>query len=477
MRVTGGECWAKKPPTFVKVASIPSEGYELFIRPDGVTIRYSDDAGAYYANMTLFHLGRDDRKEKCKVYPCLEIKDAPKFRWRGVMLDDSRHFLGKDTVKRVLDQMSWFKLNVFHWHLTDDQLWSLEIPGCPELQKYGEEFPLPGQKGRLAGEKVANGFYTANDVKEILAYAKERHIAVVPEIDLPGHSAAAILAYPELCCFPEQIYARNRDAYRFDYGKFTGIYCFGNPDTIKFLEKMFDCVCDLFPGEAVHIGGDECFRDNWKKCPKCQAFMKREGLKGVEQIQPWVTRHFSGYLAKKGKRAIGWDQIFIESADRDAGGSKITSMLPKTTMGMCYRTNGAGASAANQGFDVVMSPHTYTYFDYRQGLAEDPFLYYGGNVPLSRVYQFDPLAGVTEAGRSHVIGGQCCNWTSHTFNRFDLEWKLWPRALALAEVLWTYPDPGKRDFAGFSERAAEYRRRLVGAHVNCAPLQTTTTKR
>ena len=151
---------------------------------------------------------------------------------------------------------------------------------------------------------MANGYYTANDVREIIAYAKARHITVVPEIDLPGHSAAAIFAYPELCCFPEEIYSRNRDAYRFNYSKFTGIYCFGNPNTIRFLEKVFDYVCELFPSEVIHIGGDECFRSNWKKCPKCHAFMKREGLKGVEQIQPWVTRHFTEYLAKKGRRVI-----------------------------------------------------------------------------------------------------------------------------------------------------------------------------
>ena len=234
---------------------------------------------------------------------------------------------------------------------------------------------------------------------------------------------------------------------------------------------MFDHVCELFPSEVIHIGGDECFRDGWKRCPKCQAFMKREGLKGVEQIQPWVTRHFTEYLAKKGRRVIGWDEIFIESADRGAGGSKITTLLPKSAMGMCWRAHGAGASAANQGFDIVMAPYQYTYFDYCQGLAEDPYLYPGGWLPLERVYQFDPLAGVDKNGRAHVVGGQCCNWTSHTFGRHDLEWKLWPRGLAIAEVLWTYPDPKKRDFAEFSARAAEHRRRLIREHVNCAPLK------
>ena len=471
MKTTGGECRVAKPPEKTVVPSIPPEGYELSIRPDGITIRHSDDAGAYYAGITLMHLGRYDRRLRRKVYPCLEIKDSPRFRWRGVQLDDSRHFMGKDTVKRLLDQMAWFKFNVLNWHLTDDQLWSFEVPGRPELQRHGAEFPLPGQAPRCNGEKAVPGHYTDNDIREIVAYAKARHITIVPEVDIPAHSASAIFAYPELCCFPERIYAKNRDPYKFDYSKFTGIYCFGNPDTIKFLEKVYDHVCELFPSKVIHIGGDECFRDDWKKCPKCREFMKREGLKGVEQIQPWATRHFTEYLEKKGRRAIGWDQIFIESADREAGGTNITSMLPKSTMGMCYRTNGAGAHAANQGFDVVMTPHVQTYFDYRQGLAEDPFVYFGGHLPLAKAYTFDPLKGVKPAAQAHVVGGQCCNWTSHTLNRHDLEWKLWPRGFATAEVLWTYPDPAKRDFAEFSRRAAEYRRRLINAHVNCAPLK------
>ena len=211
MRVTGGEYWATKPPKMEKVDGIPPEGYELSIKPDGMTIRYSDDAGAYYAKMTLFHMGRTDAQKKCHVYPCVEIKDAPKFKWRGVHFDDARHFFGKEVVKRTLEQMSWFKFNVFHWHITDDQSWTLEIPEFPELVKYGDEWVTrKGQKPRSFGEKVGPFYYTANDVKEILAYAKARHITVVPEIEFPGHFLCALCAYPELSCDPNDILKHGR---------------------------------------------------------------------------------------------------------------------------------------------------------------------------------------------------------------------------------------------------------------------------
>ena len=470
MRATGGECWARKPPKLEKVAGIPSEGYELSITTNGITIRHSDDAGAYYAKMTLFHMGRTDAKEKCKVYPCVEIKDAPKFKWRGVHFDDARHFFGKEVVKRTLEQMSWFKFNVFHWHITDDQSWTLEIPEFPELVKYGDEWVTrKGQKPRSFGEKVGPFYYTANDVKEILAYAKARHITVVPEIEFPGHFLCALCAYPELGCDPEEIRRNGRQP--LSRGVLSSVMCVGNPDAIRFIEKVLDYVCELFPSEVIHIGGDECPRRAWMKCPKCQAFIKEKGLRGVEDIQPWLTRHFVEYLAKKGRRTIGWDEIFVDSKNQNANGDAFTSMLPKTTMGMCWRKRGAGALAANKGYEIVRCPTSHCYFDFAQDLSEDPYIYLYGSrsIALSKVYEFDPYAGVEPEARKNVVGGQCCNWTSHTWNRFDMEWKLWPRGFAMAEVLWTYPDPDKRDFKEFSKRAAEYRRRLVRSHINCAP--------
>jgi hexosaminidase len=191
----------------------------------------------------------------------------------------------------------------------------------------------------------------------------------------------------------------------------------------------------------------------------------------VEDIQPWITRHFVEYLAKKGRRTIGWDEIFVDSKNQNAKGDAFTSMLPKSTMGMCWRNHGAGALAANKGYEIVRCPTSHCYFDYRQGLPEDPYIYIGGRLPLKQVYAFDPYEGVAPEARKNVVGGQCCNWTSHTWNRYDMEWKLWPRGFAMAEVLWTYPDPKRRDFAEFSKRAAEYRRRLIKSHVNCAPLR------
>ena len=459
MSVTGGECHLKGAPKIEKVASIPPEGYELSITKDGVTIRCSDDAGAFYARMTLAQIEKVDPKTKQKTYPCVEIVDAPKFKWRGVLLDTARHFLGKTAILRVIDEMSWYKLNVLQIHFTDGDSWTLEIPEFPELVKQGV---ARGRSGFVYGEKLQPFYYSTKDVQEIVAYAAARHVKVVPEIEMPGHFEAALRAYPSMkCTCPGG-------------GR---VFCIGNPETVRFAEKVLDRVCELFPSDVIHFGGDECTRKYWKECPVCQAHIKREGLKGVEEIQPWLTRHLVEYLAKKGRRAIGWDEIFLSSSwenwsdFKKAGGDSFNSLLPKTTMGMCWRPWGAGALAANRGYEIVRCPTSYCYFDMRQGLVEDPFPYLGGHVPLDKVYRFDVLEGVDAEARKNVVGGQCCNWGEKTPNVTMLEWKLWPRALALSEVLWTYPDPKKRDFAEFSQRAAAHRLRLIRSRVNCAPLK------
>ena len=454
-----GECRTKGAPKFEKVASIPPEGYEISITKDGVTVRSSDDAGAFYAKMTLVQIESVDPKSKVKTYPCVEIVDAPKFKWRGVLLDTARHFLGKSAILRIIDEMSWYKLNVLQIHFTDDDAWTIEIPEFPELVKHGV---VKGRSGFVYGEKLQPFYYSTKDIQEIVAYAAARHIKVVPEIEMPAHFGAAVRAYPSMTC------------------KCPGsnVFCIGNPETLRFAEKVLDRVCELFPSDVIHFGGDECTRKFWKVCPVCQAHIKREGLKGVEEIQPWLTRHLVEYLAKKGRRAIGWDEIFLASSwekwgdFKKAGGDSFNSLLPKTTMGMCWRPWGAGALAANRGYEIVRCPTSYCYFDYRQGLAEDPFPYLGGHVPLDKVYRFDVLEGVEPQARKNVVGGQCCNWSERTLGRVDLEWKLWPRALALSEALWTYPDPKKRDFGEFSKRAAVHRKRLIRSGVNCAPLSS-----
>ena len=415
--------------------SIPREGYKMEIGDGGIDIASSDDAGKFYAAMTLRQLKSD------AGYPKVRIEDAPRFRWRGVHLDDVRHFFGKETVKRLLDQMSWYKFNVFHWHLTDMQAWLIDIPGYPELVKQG--------KGRKFGEKVGPFYYTAADIREILDYARARHIEVVPEVEFPGHFSAVVRAYPEFAC-PVDLTCPGGKA-----------MCIGNPEAVRFAERVLDYVCELFPSRVIHVGGDECTRDYWKKCPKCRAFIAHAGLGGVGGLQPWLTRHLAEYLDAKGRRALGWDEIF------DGTGYK----LPKTTMGMCWRLDGAGAEAANNGYEIIRCPTSHCYLDYRQGLEDDPYLYFGKKtISLRDAYAFDPLAGVEASAHVNVAGGQCCNWSECTYNRFDLEWKLWPRAFAIAEVLWSYPDPSNRNYANFEARSAEHRRRLIRSHVNCAPV-------
>ena len=457
---TKGECRTKDAPKFEKVATIPPEGYEISITKNGVTVRCSDDAGAFYAKMTLAQIEKADPKSKVKTFPCVEIVDAPKFKWRGVLIDPARHFLAKSAILRIIDEMSWYKLNVLQIHFTDNDAWTIEIPEFPELVKEGVN---KGRSGFVYGEKVSSLYYSTKDIQEIVAYAAARHIKVVPEIEMPGHFGAAVRAYPSMKC------------------KCPGsnVFCIGNPETVRFAEKVLDRVCELFQSDVIHFGGDECTRKFWKECPVCQAHIKREGLKGVEEIQPWLTRHIVEYLAKKGRRAIGWDEIFLASSwekwedFKKAGGDSFNSLLPKTTMGMCWLPWGAGALAANRGYEIVRCPTSYCYFDYRQGLAEDPFPYFGErHVPLDKVYRFDVLEGVDDEARKNVVGGQCCNWGEKTPNATMLEWKLWPRALALSEVLWTYPDPKKRDFAEFSQRAAVHRKRLIRSGVNCAPTRS-----
>jgi hexosaminidase len=427
--LTKGSCPAAAKPKVEKVAGIAKEGYELSVTPKGVTIRASGDAGVFYAQQTLAQLA----DATSASLPCCEIKDSPRFMWRGVHMDDVRHFMGKDTVKRLIDEIAKYKFNVFHWHLTDDQAWRLEMPEYPELTA-----------------KLGSDFYTAADVKEVLAYAAERHVTVVPEVEFPGHFRGVRLAYKDFSC---------RDA------PYPYPMCVGNSNAVIFAEKALDRVCDLFTSKVIHFGGDECKRGGWEKCPRCQELIKREGLSGVEAIQPWLTRRLTAHLEAKGRHAIGWDEIFDDAGDT----------LPKGTMGMCWRREGIGAGAANKGYKIVRCPTSHCYFDYSQGLEGDTHDYFmrtsGWKSTIDKVYSFDPLEGVAPEARGNIVGGQCCNWTEKTFNREDLEFKLWPRALALAEVLWTYPEPGKRNFAEFKRRAIVRRDEMAARGMNVAPLK------
>ena len=452
---------------FATDASLPPEGYALSVTEKGIAVRSRDGAGAFYAIETLKQLAA--KEDGNLVFPCVEIEDYPSYGWRGVHFDDCRHFFGKETVKQVLDLMAQHKLNRFHWHLTEDQGWRLDIPGYPELVKYGAVRPASVRHGVHATTEtpdVLNGvpygpyYYTEEDVREIVAYAEARHIVVVPEIELPGHVFAALAAYPEFACYPENLVRRTP---RLVWGIEPDVLCIGNDKAIKFMEDVLDYVCRLFPGDVVHIGGDECPQVRWKTCPKCQARIKAEGLKDEHDLQPWITRHFVKFLEARGKRSIGWDEYLLGD-------------VPKSAMGMSWREgrSGAGhehisgAKAAISGHDVVMTPCSYCYLDYGQGLGGDPFQYIGGRVTLERCYSFDPCAGVPEESRRHILGGQCNNWSEYTWNEYDLAWKMWPRTSALAEVFWL--GDAKPGFADFRRRMAVHRGRLVAQGVNCAPL-------
>ena len=453
-------------------ASVPAEGYRLKVASSGITVAAADERGRFYAEQTLRQLA-EERKGSL-AFPCVEIVDAPVYRWRGALIDEGRHFFGKETVKNVIDLMAYHKMNVLHWHLTEDQGWRIDIPGMPELVRYGswrKSSPKHGAKlkhlGKFRydiegnGEKYGPFYYTEADLREVVAYAAERHITVVPEIDIPGHMRSAIAAYPHLTCFPENITERSAHTM---WGISTDVLCIGNDETVRFLEKVFDFVCDVFPSEVIHIGGDECPRINWGKCPKCRARMEKEGFADAGQLQGWITRRIAAHLARRGRRIMGWDEILADDA-------------PKNAIGQSWRTQGgngagttlvSGAEAARLGYDMVMNPHTETYYDYRQGIEDDPFQYPGGMIPLERAYAFDPCAGVVPEARRHVLGSQAQMWSEYIWNEYDLAWKMWPRACAMSEVLWTAPE--KKDFTDFLRRMRTHRRRLIKMGVNCAPL-------
>lgn len=460
---------ADAPVSVTKDGSIAAEGYRLRInKEEGIRIDCADPAGEFYARQTLKQLVGTNG------YPCVSILDRPTYSWRGLLIDDCRHFFGKDVIKNIIDQMSQYKLNVLHWHLTEDQAWRLDIPGYPELVKYGAVRPASPKYGAKLrhepnGEYVADTdgqtygpfYYTEADIKEILAYAAERHVKVVPEIELPGHVYAALAAYPEYACKPENLAKR---VPRSIWGIEKDVLCVGNDKAIKFMEDVLDYVCRLFPSDVVHIGGDECPQLRWKDCPKCQKRIKDEGLGDEKGLQPWITKHFVNFLAARGKRALGWDEYLLGEG------------IPKSAMGMSWRLGkqGAGhawlspADLAAKGHDVVMTPNNYCYLDYAQGLAEDPFLYIGGRVTLEKCHSMDLCEGVPENLRSHIVGGQGNNWSEYTWNKFDLEWKMWPRACALAEVFWS--GNGKPSFDDFMRRMKIHRTRLIRQGVNCAPL-------
>lgn len=456
---------------FKEDPSLPPEGYRINVADDGIAVHHRDAAGKFYALMSLEQMAVATNGGFS--IPFTEIEDYPAYGWRGVHIDESRHFFGKETLKQVLDLMAMHKLNVLHWHLTDDQGWRLDIPGYPELLKYGAVRPESPVHGKLlkrtsSGEEIlpTNGqvygpfYYTESDVREIVGYAAERYITVVPEIELPGHFAAVLASYPEFACKPENFANRSP---RCIWGVERDVLCAGNDKALKFLEDVIEYVVKVFPAEFVHIGGDECPVDRWRECGKCQARIRKEGLKDVHGLQPWITRRVEKLLRKHGRRIVGWDEYLVGDVPANAVCMNWHTRKPRNDHDFT-----TALEAVKRGHDVVMAPHDQTYFYYRQGIPDDPFLYGGGEVSLKRAYDFNPAANIPEEYRKHILGGQCCNWSEYTWNEYDLGWKMWPRTSAISEAMWTGADkPGYEDFL---KRMRVHRKRLVKRGVFCAPL-------
>ncbi len=442
-------------------AALGPEGYELSVTPSNVIVRAATSAGIFYGAQSLRQLlppeifSAQPAPEVAWTIPCVEISDVPRFAWRGFMLDVSRHFFTKPEVEQVLDLMALYKLNTFHWHLVDDQGWRIEIKKYPKLTEIGAWRDGVGfgfasnsataydQNGRYGG------FYTQRDIREVVAYAAARHITVVPEIEMPGHSSAALKAYPQFACASAQISMPENG------GVFHGVYCAGNDATFVFLDNILSEVAKLFPGKYIHIGGDEVDKSNWKKCDDCQLRIKNEHLKDERGLQAYFIRRIEKIVNAHGKNLIGWSEI------REGGLAPSAALMDWI---------GGGAESAASGHDVVMSPTEYCYFDYYQSTnrAAEPKAI-GGYLSLERVYQFDPMPEkLAPEFQAHVLGGQANLWTEYIPNFRQVEYMMFPRLDALSEVDWS--PKAARDWDNFQARAALNEKRLDALGVNYRPL-------
>jgi hexosaminidase len=443
-----------------RLKGLGAEGYELEVSTSGVKLRASSVTGLFYAGQTFRQLlpveiFSDARVEMVWQAKAVRISDQPRFGWRGVHLDCCRHFMPLEFVFKLLDLMALHKLNTFHWHLSEDQGWRLEIKKHPKLTEVGawRAQTIIGhgyQENPKFDGKPHGGFYTQDQARAVVKYAADRHITVVPEIELPGHAQAAIAAYPELGNTGAQLKVGER------WGIIEHVF---NPEesTLKFLEDVFAEVLEIFPGAYIHVGGDECPKNEWKASPIAQARMQELGLHDEEELQSYFIRRMDAFLTARGRKLIGWDEIL-------EGG-----LSPNATV-HSWRGEEGGIEAARQGHDVVMAPQSHVYFDHYQAAdqSKEP-LAIGGFSPLEKVYGYEPIpAELSGAESKHVLGSQAQMWTEYVPTSSHAEYMLFPRLCALSEVLWT---PAKqKDYAGFSGRLPEHLERLKLKDVNFRPL-------
>ncbi|HXF11148.1 MAG TPA: beta-N-acetylhexosaminidase [Desulfuromonadaceae bacterium] len=475
---------------FLIQTNLPPEGYELTVTQKTVEIQGSTPAGIFYGVQTLLQLlppqifserrlpARSENTPAVPetgapgswTIPCVHIEDHPRFAWRGLMLDVSRHFYNKQEVEKILDEMALHKLNTLHWHLTDDQGWRIEIKKYPKLTDVGAwrtASKLRGPKGevdesgndhpawatvadsKFNADKRYGGFYTQDDIREVVAYAALRHITIVPEIEMPGHAVAALAAYPQLNS-DTNIYTTDVKA-----GVNSGVFNPSDPETFKFLEDVLTEVFALFPGKYIHVGGDEVNKGvkakTWGQSTNCQALMQREDLKNTDELQSWFTKQIQKFVSAHGKTLIGWTEIAEGGMPADAA---------------IMDWKGGGLEAAKAGHDVVMSPTKFCYLDYYQStnhLTEPHAI--GGYLSLEKVYQFDPVpAKLAPEFHSHILGGQCNLWTEYVASLPHVEYMMWPRACALAEATWSPKE--SRDYADFLRRLQVHAKRLDEMGVN-----------
>ena len=418
------------------------EGYQLTVSDNGIRIAGSTDAGVFYGIQTLRKSIPATAQGMNVELPAATINDYPRFAYRGMMLDVSRHFFPVDSVKTYLDILALHNQNTFHWHLSDDQGWRIEIKKYPELTLIGskrKETVIGHNSGTYDGKEYG-GFYTQDQIRDVINYAAERHITIIPEIDMPGHQLAALATYPELGCTggPYDVWGQ--------WGVADDVICAGNEKSMQFLEDVLSEVIDLFPSEYIHVGGDECPKVRWEKCPKCQARIKAEGIKGdkkhsaEEYLQSYVISRMEKFVESKGRHIIGWDEIL-------EGG-----LAPNATV-MSWRGMDGGIEAAKQKHNVVMTPNTYVYLDYYQSADTDlePDAI-GGYLPLEKVYSFEPTAGISPEDQKYVIGAQANLWTEYIPTFSQVEYMIMPRIDAVADIQWS--DPSKKDYQTFLPRVA-----------------------
>lgn len=417
------------------VTDIPDEGYQLEIDEAGVRLTAKTETGLFYGKQTLLQLLTPNG------LPYVKINDHPRFPYRGLHLDVSRHFFDKEEVKKLMNVMSYYKLNTLHLHLTDAGGWRLQIDKYPKLTQEGafrtqsdwREWWDNGKDRQYLKEGTEGaygGYYTKDDIRDMLAYATEKHITIIPEIEFPAHSDEVFVAYPELCCAGKS--------------HTSGDFCIGNPKTFEFMENVLTEVVELFPSEYIHIGGDEAGKNTWKTCPKCQALMKKEKLANVDELQSYMIRKAEEFLNSKGRRLIGWDEIL-------EGG-----LAPEATV-MSWRGEAAGFKSARMGHDVIMTPGSYMYFDFYQADPRYQPVAIGGYTPIRKVYSYNPIPqdSLTAEEAKHFLGVQANTWTEYIPTPEHLEYMMFPRALAVAEIGWTPQE--KRDWQDFKPR--------VNAHI------------